>query len=98
MESGVKINGCKIGTYSRLASKCRACMNKEYCRNKRFESEAYLIPQQQISIDVSEMKNYGITVDEAAEAINKLETLWNAVNKGEITPNEARAAAGLRRI
>lgn len=71
MESGVKINGCEIGSYSRLASKCRACMNKEYCRNKRLESEAYIIPQQQISIDVSAMKNYGITADEATEAISK---------------------------
>lgn len=44
--SETTINGCKIGSYSRMAKKCRKCSNKEYCNNKRMEAEAYIIPQE----------------------------------------------------
>lgn len=41
--SETTINGCKIGSYSRMAKKCRKCSNKECCNNKRMEAEAYII-------------------------------------------------------
>lgn len=66
------INGCNIGAYSRLSKKCRECMNKEYCQNKRMEAEAYIIPQS--NINIAAMNNYGVTAAEAAEAINKAMT------------------------
>lgn len=88
MQSNGKINGCEIGAYSRLAKKCRECMNKDYCKNKRPGHEAYIIPPEpQINIDVSAMSNYGITADEAAETLSRI---MSAVAAGIMTPNEAR--------
>lgn len=55
--SEIIINGCKIGSYSRVAKKCRQCSNKEYCKNKRMEADAYIIPQ------------VGISVQEASQAL-----------------------------
>lgn len=57
--SETTINGCKTGSYSRMAKKCRQCSNKEYCNNKRMEAEAYIIPQ------------VGISAQEASEALIK---------------------------
>lgn len=69
MRKETKINGCETGTYSRTASKCRKCMNKDYCENKRIEQVAYIKPSQQVNIDISAI-NSGIT-NEIAEAIAK---------------------------
>lgn len=63
-----KINGCNIGAYSRLAKKCRECMNKEYCKNKQMQAEAYIIPQP--IKNISPMAN-GITTEEATEALQR---------------------------
>lgn len=107
MENAGNINGCEIGTYSRTARKCRQCIHKEYCSHKKIEAAAYII-----GIDRATEKDFtgmtpngrniasmaGITANEAVEAVSRLSTLWQKVNEGAITPNEARTAAGLKKI
>ena len=81
------INDCEMGAYSRLAKKCRQCLYKEYCQNKRLEHEAYLIPALQPTlqenIDVSVMRNYGVTAEEAQELIIKAMTGINCIIREE---------------
>lgn len=67
--SETTINGCKIGSYSRMAKKCRQCSNKEYCNNKRMEAEAYIIPQE--TTITMQIPQVGISVQEASEALIK---------------------------
>ena len=85
-----KINGCDIGSYSRMSKKCRNCDKKDYCNHKRLEKLAYTI-----GIDLASGKDFsanaagavGWTVAEAAEALNK--AMMAAVVQ-TATPNEVR--------
>lgn len=65
------INGCNIGSYSRMAKKCRKCSNKEYCNNKRMEAEAYIIPQETAITIHNTIPQVGISVQEASEALTR---------------------------
>ena len=91
-----KINGCDIGSYSRMSKKCRNCDKKDYCNHKRLEKLAYTIPRETtIGIDLASGKDFsanaagavGWTVEEAAEALNKA---MRAVAAQTATPNEVR--------
>lgn len=71
--SETTINGCKIGSYSRMAKKCGQCSNKEYCSNKKLEAETYII-----GVDMAAGEDFtntqdmgGVTAQEAAEAIGE---------------------------
>ncbi len=75
-----KINGCDIGSYSRMSKKCRNCDKKDYCNRKRLEKLAYIIPRETtIGIDLAGGKDFsanaagvaGWTAAEAAEALTK---------------------------
>ena len=35
-----RINGCEVHTFSRVSSRCRACLYKDYCDHKRLQAEA----------------------------------------------------------
>ena len=76
-----KINGCDIGSYSRMSKKCRNCDKKDYCNHKRLEKLAYTIPRE-TTIGV-----VGWTVAEAAEALTKA---MKAAAVQTATPNEVR--------
>lgn len=91
-----KINGCDIGSYSRMSKKCRNCDKKDYCNHKRLEKLAYTIPRETtIGIDLASGKDFsanaagavGWTVEEAEEALNKA---MRAVAAQTATPNEVR--------
>lgn len=91
-----KINGCDIGSYSRMSKKCRNCDKKDYCNHKRLEKLAYIIPRETIiGIDLASGKDFSVnaagalgwTVAEAAEALNK--AMGAAAAQIE-TPNEIR--------
>lgn len=96
-----KINGCKTGSYSRTAKKCRKCDKKEYCSYKKLEAEAYII-----GVDMATGHDFtyippiggtavaaGITAQEAAEV---LADAMQKVNVGLMTPNETRKIAGIK--
>lgn len=96
-----QINGCKTGSYSRTARKCRKCDKKDYCSHKKLEAEAYII-----GVDMAAGHDFtytppiggsavaaGVTVQEAADAIAEA---MQRVNAGLMTPNEARKIAGLK--
>lgn len=96
MRYNTKINGCDIGSYSRMSKKCRNCDKKDYCNHKRLEKLAYIIPRKTIiGIDLASGKDFsanaagvaGWTVAEAAEALTK--AMKAAAEKIE-TPNEVR--------
>lgn len=54
-----KINGCDIGSYSRMSKKCRNCDKKDYCNHKRLEKLAYIIPRETtIGIDLAGGKDF----------------------------------------
>lgn len=91
-----KINGCDIGSYSRMSKKCRNCDKKDYCNHKRLEKLAYIIPRETIiGIDLASGKDFsanaagalGWTAAAAAEALNK--AMGAAAAQIE-TPNEIR--------
>lgn len=91
-----KINGCDIGSYSRMSKKCRNCDKKDYCNHKRLEKLAYIIPRETIiGIDLASGKDFSVnaagalgwTAAEAAEALNK--AMGAAAAQIE-TPNEIR--------
>lgn len=90
-----QINGCDIGSYSRMSKKCRNCDKKEYCNHKKMEKLAYIIPRETtIGIDLAGGKDFsanagvvGWTVAEAAEALNKA---MRAAAVQMETPNEVR--------
>ncbi len=91
-----KINGCDIGSYSRMSKKCRNCDKKDCCNHKRLEKLAYIIPRETIiGIDLASGKDFsanaagalGWTAAEAAEALNK--AMGAAAAQIE-TPNEIR--------
>lgn len=91
-----KINGCDIGSYSRMAKKCRNCDKREYCDHKKIEKLAHIIPNETtIGIDLAGGKDFsanaagavGWTVTEAAEALNKA---MRAAAVQMETPNEIR--------
>lgn len=70
------INGCNIGSYSRTAKKCRECLYKDYCSNKRIEAAAYIIPSKannEITANMQEVKipEMGISTEEATNALVK---------------------------
>lgn len=66
MQEETKINGCNIGAYSKMAKKCRECMNKDYCSSKRIEAEAYIIPSEPYLATMQED-----TLEAAVERLNK---------------------------
>lgn len=72
-----KINGCDIGSYSRMSKKCRNCDKKDYCNHKRLEKLAYIIPRETtIGIDLAGGKDFsanaaGAVGWTAAEALTK---------------------------
>lgn len=91
-----KINGCDIGSYSRMSKKCRNCDKKDYCNHKRLEKLAYKIPRETtIGIDLASGKDFlanaagavGWTAAEAAEALTKA---MKAAAVQTATPNEVR--------
>lgn len=63
----MRINGCEIGSYSRLSNKCRKCMYKDYCKNKSKKA-----PELSSYKAIEVAKEYGVTVDEYAAALYKL--------------------------
>ena len=70
------INGCNIGSYSRMAKKCRSCNNREYCNNKRLEAEAYIIPSKANNETMANMQtvkisDITISAEEATDALIK---------------------------
>lgn len=78
--SNTQTNSCNTGSYSRMSEKCQNCDKKEYCDHKRLEMLAYIIPsgnttggnlvsKKDFSVNIA-----GMTVKEATEAINKMET------------------------
>lgn len=92
----VQINGCDIGSYSRMSKKCRNCDKREYCNHKKMEKLAYIMPNKTtIGIDLAAGKDFsanaagvvGWTVAEAAEALNKA---MMAAAVQTATPNEVR--------
>lgn len=91
-----KINGCDIGSYSRMSKKCRNCDKKDYCNHKRLEKLAYIIPRETIiGIDLAGGKDFsanaagmvGWTATEATEALTKA---MKAAAVQTETPNEIR--------
>lgn len=91
-----KINGCDIGSYSRMSKKCRNCDKKDYCDHKRLEKLAYIIPRETtIGIDLASGKDFsanaagvvGWTTAETAEALTKA---VKAAAAQMATPNEIR--------
>lgn len=91
-----KINGCDIGSYSRMSKKCRNCDKKDCCNHKRLEKLAYIIPRETIiGIDLASGKDFsanaagalGWTAAAAAEALNKA---MRAAAAQIETPNEIR--------
>lgn len=91
-----QINGCDIGSYSRMSKKCRNCDKREYCNHKKMEKLAYIIPNKTtIGIDLAGGKDFsanavavvGWTAAEAAEALNKA---MRAAAVQMETPNEIR--------
>ena len=71
-----RINGCEMGAYSRLAKKCRQCLYKEYCQNKRMEHVGYLVPlQQPVTMPNSSIQSMGMKVEDVQKAILELNQL-----------------------
>lgn len=64
-----QINGCNIGSYSRMSKKCRDCDKNEYCTKLEeinfFISEKPSIVKKLASVG-------GVTVEEAAAALKRL--------------------------
>lgn len=65
---------CSTCSYSQLSTKCQACHSKDTCSNKRIEAVAYIIPNEQTTLQNSIKANIGnqyVNADDIAKAINK---------------------------
>lgn len=66
-----KINGCSIGSFRKLSTKCRACGYKDYCSQKRMQAEAFIIPEAAQGV-ANITAGFGITTEDAIEALSKV--------------------------
>ena len=79
------INGCKVESVNMLSRKCRKCMYKDYCKERKNEAALFntaygpqivTVPYETSIIPASA----GISADEAIEAIQKSMIIWNRLD------------------
>ena len=66
-----QINGCDIGSYSRMSRKCRNCDKNVYCINKKLEEINFFISEKPPIVKKLASVG-GVTVKEAAAALKRL--------------------------
>lgn len=81
-----KINGCETKTYSRMASRCRACPYKEYCSQKRIEAEAATVAkveEQQKQIEEAS-RTLGEAAAKAGMSLEEFsQAFWGSMSRQE---------------
>ncbi len=66
-----QINGCNIGSYSRMSKKCRDCDKNEYCTSKKLEELNFFISGEPPIVKKLAIVG-GVTVEDAVAALKKL--------------------------
>lgn len=66
-----QINGCNIGSYSRMSKECRDCDKNEYCTNRKLEELNFFFSEKPPIVKKLAAVG-GTTVEEAAAALKRL--------------------------
>lgn len=68
------MDNCKTGSFSRMASKCQKCPDRDTCNNKRMEALAYIIPStpSMKEMEKSPCASSSVTINMQMPSIEKL--------------------------